>query len=250
MNKIKIENLNFKYRENIIYQNLNLDIVSNSYTTIVGPVGSGKTTLFKLIIDHYESIKINGKINYILTNPNYQITSKTVKKQLMFFLENNHYTKRQITKRVNDIVKEFNLENIIDKDPFLLSEGEKQLVILCSHLVLDLDILLMDNALCRMDLQLKKKIISYFIKLKRKKVTIVNFTSDLNETYLSDYTILLDRKLIINKKTKEVINNNKIFNQNNLKLPFLNDISNKLNYYDLLKKPVNSIEELVDELWK
>ena len=168
----------------------------------------------------------------------------------MFFLENNHYTKRQITKRVNDIVKEFNLENIIDKDPFLLSEGEKQLVILCSHLVLDLDILLMDNALCRMDLQLKKKIISYFIKLKRKKVTIVNFTSDLNETYLSDYTILLDRKLIINKKTKEVINNNKIFNENNLKLPFLNDISNKLNYYDLLKKPVNSIEELVDELWK
>ena len=101
-----------------------------------------------------------------------------------------------------------------------------------------------------MDLQLKKKIISYFIKLKRKKVTIVNFTSDLNETYLSDYTILLDRKLIINKKTKEVINNNKIFNENNLKLPFLNDISNKLNYYDLLKKPVNSIEELVDELWK
>ena len=60
---------------------------------------------------------------------------------LKLFLENSGYTKRQITTRINNIIKAFSLESIIDKDPFLLSEGEKQLVVLCSMLVLDLDIL-------------------------------------------------------------------------------------------------------------
>lgn len=250
MNKIEIKNLNLKCGKTVIYNKLNLNIIANSYTTIIGPSSSGKTMLFKTIIKGNKAIKVNGSITYILTDPNKQIVAKTVKKQLQFFLENSGYTKRQITTRINNIIKAFSLESIIDKDPFLLSEGEKQLVVLCSMLVLDLDILLLDNALCRMNQQLKEKVLEHLNKLKKKKVTIVNFTSDISEIDNSDYVIMVDKKLIFNKSKKEALSDNKIFEDNNLKLPFLNDITSKLSYYGLIKNNINSIDELVNALWK
>ena len=250
MNKIEIKNLNLKCGKTVIYNKLNLNIIENSYTTIIGPSSSGKTMLFKTIIKGNKAIKVNGSITYILTDPNKQIVAKTVKKQLQFFLENSGYTKRQITTRINNIIKAFSLESIIDKDPFLLSEGEKQLVVLCSMLVLDLDILLLDNALCRMNQQLKEKVLEHLNKLKKKKVTIVNFTSDISEIDNSDYVIMVDKKLIFNKSKKEALSDNKIFEDNNLKLPFLNDITSKLSYYGLINSNINSIDELVNALWK
>ena len=250
MNKIEIKNLNLKCGKTVIYNKLNLNIIENSYTTIIGPSSSGKTMLFKTIIKGNKAIKVNGSITYTLTDPNKQIVAKTVKKQLQFFLENSGYTKRQITTRINNIIKAFSLESIIDKDPFLLSEGEKQLVVLCSMLVLDLDILLLDNALCRMNQQLKEKVLEHLNKLKKKKVTIVNFTSDISEIDNSDYVIMVDKKLIFNKSKKEALSDNKIFEDNNLKLPFLNDITSKLSYYGLIKNNINSIDELVNALWK
>lgn len=250
MNKIEIKNLNLKCGKTVIYNKLNLNIIANSYTTIIGPSSSGKTMLFKTIIKGNKAIKVNGSITYILTDPNKQIVAKTVKKQLQFFLENSGYTKRQITTRINNIIKAFSLESIIDKDPFLLSEGEKQLVVLGSMLVLDLDILLLDNALCRMNQQLKEKVLEHLNKLKKKKVTIVNFTSDISEINNSDYVIMVDKKLIFNKSKKEALSDNKIFEDNNLKLPFLNDITSKLSYYGLIKNNINSIDELVNALWK
>ena len=61
---------------------------------------------------------------------------------------------------------------------------------------------------------------------------------------------MVDKKLIFNKSKKEALSDNKIFEDNNLKLPFLNDITSKLSYYGLIKNNINSIDELVNALWK
>lgn len=250
MSKIEIKKMNISYGKTEIFNDLNLNIKENSYTTIIGPSSSGKTTLFNEIIKKNKCVKINGNINYILTDPNKQIVAQTVEKQLKFFLEMEGYTKRQISTRVNNIVDYFDFEKLLYKDPYLLSEGEKQLVVLCSILVLDLDILIMDNSLCRINYNIKHKVLDYFKKLKKKKVTIINFASDVGEIIGSDYTILLDKRIIFNKKTKDVIKDSKLFEDNNLELPFMLDITNKLNYYGLIKSNINNIDELVDELWK
>ena len=250
MNKVEINNLTLKRENIVIYDKLNLEINSGVYTTIVGPSSSGKTTLFNTIIKGNKNIKVNGNVNYVVTNPDKQIVGRTVEKQIKFFMEMNNYSKRQISSRFKSIVSYFGIDSILDKDPYNLSLGEKQLVVLCSILVLDLDILILDNALCRMNRVMKEKVLSYFNKLKKKKITIINFASDVRETIGSDYTILVDKKLVFNKKTKEVIKDNKLFEDNHLKLPFLLDITNKLKYYGLVDKNIKDMESLVDELWK
>lgn len=250
MSKINIKNLNYKRKNSVIFKKFNLKIDDNSYNAIIGPVGSGKTILFKLIINNCEGIKVDGNVNYVVTDPNMQIVSKTVKEQLSFFLERDGYTKRQITMRLKNIIKTFELDKILDKDPFLLSEGEKQLVVLSSILVLDLDILLLDNALCRLDKYTKNKVLKYLLKLKKKKVTIINFTSDIEEIMDVDNVILINKKLIFNKKLKEALKEEKLFNENDLNLPFVSDVSLKLHYYGLLNGQFMDIKEMVDELWK
>lgn len=250
MNKVEIKNLRLKKDNLLIYDKLNFSINSFTYTAIIGPSSSGKTTLFNAIINGNKNIKINGNINYVVTNPDKQIVGRTVEGQIKFFMELNNYSKRVINTRYRNIVSFFKLESIVDMDPYKLSLGEKQLVVLCSILVLDLDILLLDNAMCRMNRVMKDRVLKYFDKLKRKKVTIINFASDINEIIGSTYTVLVDKKLVFNKKTTEVIKNNKLFEDNKLRLPFLLDISNKLRYYGLLDSSVNDIESLVDELWK
>ena len=57
-------------------------------------------------------------------------------------------------------------------------------------------------------------------------------------------------KHTFDKVTKEVTKDNKLFEDNHLKLPFLLDITNKLKYYGLVEKDVKDMESLVDELWK
>lgn len=250
MNKVEIKNLTLKKDDVVIYEKLNLNISGGAYTTIIGPSSSGKTTLFNTIIKGNKKVKVNGNINYVVTNPDKQIVGRTVEKQIKFFMEMNNYSKRQISSRFKSIVSYFGIDSILDKDPYNLSLGEKQLVVLCSILVLDLDILILDNALCRMNRVMKEKVLSYFNKLKKKKITIINFASDVRETIGSDYTILVDKKLVFNKKTKEVIKDNKLFEDNHLKLPFLLDITNKLKYYGLVDKNIKDMESLVDELWK
>ncbi len=250
MNKVEIKNLTLKKDDVVIYEKLNLNISGGAYTTIIGPSSSGKTTLFNTIIKGNKKVKVNGNVNYVVTNPDKQIVGRTVEKQIKFFMEMNNYSKRQISSRFKSIVSYFGIDSILDKDPYNLSLGEKQLVVLCSILVLDLDILILDNALCRMNRVMKEKVLSYFNKLKKKKITIINFASDVRETIGSDYTILVDKKLVFNKKTKEVIKDNKLFEDNHLKLPFLLDITNKLKYYGLVDKNIKDMESLVDELWK
>ena len=101
-----------------------------------------------------------------------------------------------------------------------------------------------------MDRNLKKKVIEYFNKLKKKKVTIINFASDTSELNGSDYTIIINKGKVYEDNTKNVINNTKIFEDNNLEVPFFIDVKAKFKYYDILDDDVNSVDELVESLWK
>ena len=65
MNSIEITNFNYGYNENKMFENFNLNIKKNSYTAIIGPVASGKTTLFNAIINNHASILVNGDLKYI-----------------------------------------------------------------------------------------------------------------------------------------------------------------------------------------
>ena len=80
---VKIDKLNFKYKDNVVFNNLDLEIEKGSFVSIIGPNGSGKRTLIKILtglLHDYEGyINIDGYCGEnvyrkIMDNQNTKIT--------------------------------------------------------------------------------------------------------------------------------------------------------------------------------
>lgn len=266
-NIIRINNLNFSYKEKKVFNDLNLNIKSRSFVTIIGPSGSGKSTLSKILmgivsidsnitIDNLKLEKknikeIRNRIGYIFENPNDSIIMDTVEEELTFLLENK-LSNNEINIKLEEIVKELKIEKLLNKNPKNLSGGEKQLVSLASILMKNPKIIILDEAFTMIDSIMKDKIFKILKRLNNEKgVTIINITHDIEESlYGNEIAIIDNGKVLIEGKKEEVLAQEKILKKIDLNVPFMVDLSLKLKYYDLIDKIEFDMDKLVNKLWK
>ena len=247
MSVLEIKNLTHKYKNNKVFDKLNISINKGTHITILGGVGSGKTTLVKLIKQKHKAIKINGDYNIIYSNPLTQLVGKTVKEQLMFHMEINNYSKRKITSRIKKIKTHFDIEPFIDQDPFKLGTSFQQFIVILSYLVLDNNILIFDNAFNFLDDSQKEQLFKY---LKTLKSTIICLSSNSFDSLFGDELAIMNKKIIFRGPIKTVFDSDKVFNQNGLNMPFMADLSLKLQYYEIIDRIILDMDEAVDEIWK
>ena len=244
---IEINNLNFGYKEKVIFENLNLNIRKNNFITILGENSSGKSTLARLIKDKYNGITINdNNICYISSNPDNHIIGKDVKSQLLYYLKKESISLSERKKMVDDVIKDFSFENIVNCDPFELSNELKQMIVLLSYFICDYRVIIIDDAMGYLSSKNKKKIIKY---LKQKKRTIINITNNSDECLYGEYTGIINNKSITIKKNKEIFKNEKIFLDNNIRIPFMVELSQKLKCYELIDDIILELNEMVDIIW-
>ena len=138
---IKVNNMSFKFEDNYLFKDFNLEIEESSFVSIIGMNGSGKSTLAKILIGLYKAegyITIDGyllneqfikKIRRVFSvcfaNSETHFIGETVRDDLVFSLENLGYFHDEMTTLIDIISKKFKLENILDKEPSLLTESEK-----------------------------------------------------------------------------------------------------------------------------
>ena len=60
----------------------------------------------------------------------------------------------------------------------------------------------------------------------------------------------MNKKIVFQGSIKTIFDNDKIFNQNGLALPFMADLSLKLQYYGLIDQIILDMNEVVDKIWK
>ena len=267
-NIIEMENINFSYNKNQIFKNLNLTFEKGSFTTIIGNNGSGKSTLIRLLVgllvcegkitinglelNHDNLKKIISKIGVVFENPDDQFVAETVLDDIVFSLENMQVDKKEIDKRVKKISKFIGIEDILDKEPHNLSGGQKQLVALASALITDPDILILDEALTMIDPDTRIKIYKILEQINKvNKITIINVTHNMDEILYGDNLIVMDKgNIVLNGPKEFVFLEEKTFNKLGLKLPFIVELTTKLQYYGLIDHLIFDMEELVNEIWK
>lgn len=267
-NIIEIENLTFRYDKKFIYDKFNLNIERSSWVTIAGPNGSGKTTLVKILAGlekNYSNVKIFGKkvnkknihdirkeIGFVFDNPDNFFACETVEDELAFSLENMAVFPSTIKRKINEIANLLDINSILKENPYSLSGGEKQKVLLACALMLEPRILILDEAFMMIDINEREKILKILKEYnKKKRVTILSFTHNLDEAVYSDRLVILNSgKVIVDGPFPMVFDEERVMRKIGLEVPFSIELSQKLRVYGLVNKVYLDIERLVDDVWK
>ena len=221
MKVIEIEHLNYKIKDKDILKDINLSVNKGEYITILGSNGSGKSTLALLIsglIDvEPDRIKVANRVAILLENPDNQIIGTTVIDDVAFGLENQQMDREKMTIKIDKVLKEVGIFHLKYSDVQTLSGGEKQKLSFASLLVLEYEIYVLDEVTSMLDPESKKVILDLIEQLVLSGKTIIQITHFIEEAKLTKRSIILrDGKIVFDGKTKELLSNKKLLEENRL----------------------------------
>lgn len=257
-----LEMMNMSYKK---FQNICLNFETGYFYTIVGCNNSGKTTLLRILSSFYETnnmimcnnILLNGKnrmmylkqIGVVKKLDSNSFFCQRVLDELELPLINLGYRKEERRKRINKILNVFNLDNAIDKNIANLSAFERQKLLFVISLLHYPKVLLIDDALELLKKSEKQEIIESLLNLKKEGLTILHFTSNLENVFFDDKEFLLYDYKIIKFNIEDLFKNDKFFIDHHLDMPFICDLSNKLKLYDIVNRDYLNLEEMVNDIW-
>ena len=266
-NAIEIKNLTFRYGNHKVFDKINLVIKEKRFVTILGSSGSGKSTLANILaglVDTDAKIMVNGvclsaetkkllrrQMGIVFENPDQQFVTDLVYDELSFALESLDYKEEDIDKRINDTAELIGIIDLLNRRITSLSLGQKQLVALAVAIISNPKILIMDEGLSNVDNYYRAIILKILGILHKKGMTIINITSNADDSiYGTDIVIINQGEVVLNKTLLRAYKEEKAFINSGLNLPFIVDLSLKLNYYDLVNKMYIDNKSLVDDIWK
>lgn len=172
-----INNINFKYGSNEIYNNFNIEFQQGKTNCIIGESGCGKTTLLNYISEklYYE----NKRIAYVFQEDNL-IPWKNIYVNLKIVAK-KYFEKSILEKEINNALVKVRLEKYKYFYPRELSGGMRQRINFARALIGNPEVILMDEPFKSLDIKSKNNMIELIKNLKNTDITIILVTHDINE---------------------------------------------------------------------
>ena len=175
---VQFDHLCFGYHDKEVLHDLNIDIQSGQMVAIVGPTGSGKTTLISLLLRFYDvtsgSIRIDGvDIRQIPREQLRSMFGMVLQDTWLFhgtIYENIHYGRLDARKdEVIEAARQANVDHfirtlpdgydmIVNEEANNISQGEKQLLTIARAMLKDPQIMILDEATSSVDTRLEKRL--------------------------------------------------------------------------------------------
>lgn len=266
-NIIEIKDLSFSYDKKMLYDGFSLTLKIGTFVTIMGKSGSGKSTLAKImagVINSKSYIKINNmfvnakniksirkSVGFISENSNNLFVFDTIEENIYFALKSYGYERSDVESIIKKLSKKLDIEYLLPLQSNSLSGGERQLIALLVALSHHPNLLIIDDGLTMIDINRREKIFKFLKSLNKKGLTIINFTHDSEELLKGNEIIIIqDGKIALQSDLKHAFLNDKVFTDNKLTLPFIVDLSIKLQYYHTIDKIYLNSKQLVNDIWK
>ena len=213
---IRLENVSFQYSgaEEKALRNVSLCVKAGEFVVLLGRSGCGKTTLTRLMnrlvpgfyegklegkvfidgkdSDSLEIRELAGIVGSVFQDPRSQFFATDTTEEIAFSCENIGLPREVISSRIEDAVKTLQITNLMDRDIFGLSSGEKQSIAIASVYALHPKIFVLDEPSANLDNQAVENLRQVLMTLKSQGYTIV--ISEHRIHYLKD---LADRAVII-----------------------------------------------------
>ena len=158
-----------------------------------------------------------------------------------------------IKKIVKDVAKDLEITKLLDSKIKDLNHYERLKVVLASLLVSGPKLLILDDPCLYLSFYEKEEFMGILEQVRSSGVTIIMSCSSLEEVvYTINSTLyVLDKGNVVSSgDSLKVLSNDSLLNKVGLELPFMVDLSVKLEYYNLTSKINLSSLGFVDSLWK
>ena len=270
---VRVENLVFRYDDEIITKNavddVSLNIEEGEFVVIIGHNGSGKSTLAK----HFNGIfyptqgdvyikgmntkedsliwEIRQKAGMVFQNPDNQIVATIVEEDVAFGPENLGIEKSIIRKRVDEALALVNMTEFAKKQPHNLSGGQKQRVAIAGIIAMRPDCIIFDEPTAMLDPSGRKEVVDTILKLNKEEgKTIIHITHFMDEATNADRVIVMDEgKITMQGKPREIFARVEELNALGLDVLQITELSYELVLEGVrLREDILTVEEMVDEL--
>ena len=222
MNKIILETNNLKKSFNhadgkiTLFENFNIKIKEGELVALVGPSGSGKSSLLHLLalldnptkgeiilneqetqhLSNYQKDELRRSSVSIIFQDNNLLTDFTAIENVMMPLIIKGENTKVIFKKAEQILKNVKIFNRSKHFPNQLSGGEQQRIAIARALIAGTKIILADEPTGNLDFKTSKEIFSLFLKLKKLKKTIIFATHNRELANRADYKLYISQGTI------------------------------------------------------
>ena len=168
MSELIIQNIKKSYKNNVVVKDISLSIKSGEVIGLLGPNGAGKTTSFYMIVglvtsDHGNILIDNQNltkmpihmrakvgISYLPQEPSI-FRKMTVSENILSILELRKLSKKQLTEKLEILLRELHIEHIRDNSAISLSGGERRRVEIARCLATNPKFILLDEPFAGID---------------------------------------------------------------------------------------------------
>lgn len=202
---LSIQDISYGY-DQILVETLSFDLKQGEIIWLQGENGSGKTTLAKCImgihpllkgdillhnqsIKKFSSAKISQSIGYLFQQPSLQLFANTVWEECTYFSSFFEHQDEMI-ERAKEYLALFELNDVLDQHPQLISRGQQQRLALIISLLLDPPFLIFDEPTTALDDDLKHTFLHLILKLKNKGILIISHDEIIEQLPISQKVVI------------------------------------------------------------
>ena len=214
---------------------------------VLGNNGAGKSTLCRLItgilkpqkgsiflnnqcIDSW-SIKQKGSaIGYVMQNPNQMISQHMIKDEIALGLKCRNYSKEEIDKKVEEVLKICGLYPYRNWPVSALSYGQKKRVTIASILAINPQVIILDEPTAGQDYKHYTEFMKFIKELSAQGISIILITHDMQLTleYCHRAVVLSGGEKIADDKPSNILTDENIIKKANLKETSLSTLAKSI----------------------
>ena len=214
---------------------------------VLGNNGAGKSTLCRLItgilkpqkgsiflnnqcIDSW-SIKQKGSaIGYVMQNPNQMISQHMIKDEIALGLKCRNYSKEEIDKKVEEVLKICGLYPYRNWPVSALSYGQKKRVTIASILAINPEVIILDEPTAGQDYKHYTEFMEFIKELSAQGISIILITHDMQLTleYCNRAVVLSGGEKIADDKPSNILTDENIIKKANLKETSLSTLAKSI----------------------